>query len=135
MLLSEKLLHATEAVLYIAYHHEKKHASRSVEQELSLPLRYLEPIFQRLVRHQLLQSTRGPGGGYSLAKEPDHITLADIVLALQEDGKLRARYAPSHPLGMYVLEELRETLSKQMITQLETVTVLDLIKQAERSNI
>ena len=45
---------------------------------------YLEEIFSRLMAHQLVESTRGPGGGYSLSKGPEEINLADIALAVDE---------------------------------------------------
>lgn len=45
---------------------------------------YLEEIFSRLLAHQLVQSTRGPGGGYSLSRLPEEINLADIALAVDD---------------------------------------------------
>lgn len=135
MLLSEKLLNGIEAVLYIAHNSDVQHRSRGVEDALGLPTRYLEPIFQRLVKHDVLESTRGPGGGYSLAKEPSEICVGKVISALQEDGKLRAKYKPSHPLGVEVVSELRETMSAQIIQQLGTTTIADLCKQARAKHI
>jgi Rrf2 family iron-sulfur cluster assembly transcriptional regulator len=49
-----------------------------------ISLSYLEQLFVRLRRCGLVTSTRGPGGGYSLAHDPKDIVLADIVLAVDE---------------------------------------------------
>ena len=55
---------------------------RVISQRQGIPARYLEQIFQRLRRASLVVSKRGPGGGYSLAREPAAITLCDIVQAM-----------------------------------------------------
>lgn len=51
---------------------------------LSLPRSYLAKLFQRLAHKGLLASQRGPRGGYSLARPPQRITLAEVVEATQE---------------------------------------------------
>lgn len=55
-------------------------------QELSLT--YLEQLFSRLRRAGLVDSTRGPGGGYRLASEPHDITISDIMQAVEEPVKM-----------------------------------------------
>ena len=47
-------------------------------------LSYLEQLFSRLRRHALVQSTRGPGGGYTLARDAADISVADILLAFDD---------------------------------------------------
>lgn len=54
-------------------------------QEISLS--YLEQLFAQLRRAQLVKSNRGPGGGYRLARVPQQIYIADIVLAVEEPLK------------------------------------------------
>jgi len=55
---------------------------RVISQRQGIPTRYLEQIFQRLRRASLVVSKRGPGGGYTLAREPGAITLRDVVEAV-----------------------------------------------------
>ncbi|MDP2367366.1 Rrf2 family transcriptional regulator [Rhodoferax sp.] len=50
-----------------------------------ISLSYLEQVFAKLRRHQLVDSTRGPGGGYTLGYRGDTITVADIVTAIEDD--------------------------------------------------
>ncbi len=57
-------------------------ASVSARQQVSLS--YLEQLFSRLRRVGLVESTRGPGGGYTLGRPADQITVADIVSAVDE---------------------------------------------------
>ena len=54
----------------------------AARQEISLS--YLEQLFARLRRKGLVKSTRGPGGGYRLAKAADATSIADIVHAVDE---------------------------------------------------
>ena len=57
-------------------------AEISKRQDISLP--YLEQLFVKLRRAGLVDSVRGPGGGYRLAKTPETIRLADILEAVDE---------------------------------------------------
>ena len=49
-------------------------AAISARQQISLS--YLEQLFGKLRRHELVESTRGPGGGYSLGRKASEITVA-----------------------------------------------------------
>ena len=55
--------------------------ARQLEKRHRLPARYLEPVLHLLVRQGILASIRGPGGGYRLAREPDRITVEDVLHA------------------------------------------------------
>lgn len=57
-------------------------AGISERQDISLS--YLEQLFSRLRRHELVESVRGPGGGYYLAKQLDAVSVADIIRAVDE---------------------------------------------------
>ncbi|MEJ1992170.1 MAG: Rrf2 family transcriptional regulator [Maritimibacter sp.] len=54
----------------------------SKRQNISLP--YLEQLFVKLRRAKLVESVRGPGGGYRLAKPPSEIRVADVLEAVDE---------------------------------------------------
>lgn len=49
-----------------------------------ISLSYLEQLFGKLRRNHLVESVRGPGGGYCLAKEMGQVSVADIILAVDE---------------------------------------------------
>lgn len=57
-------------------------ADISRRQEISLS--YLEQLFARLRRARLVESVRGPGGGYLLAKAPENISVAQVIDAVDE---------------------------------------------------
>jgi Rrf2 family iron-sulfur cluster assembly transcriptional regulator len=56
---------------------------RVISERQAIPARYLEQIFQRLRRAGLILSKRGPGGGYTLARAPEEISLREIIEALE----------------------------------------------------
>jgi Rrf2 family iron-sulfur cluster assembly transcriptional regulator len=57
-------------------------AAVSARQKISLS--YLEQLFGKLRRSGLVESVRGPGGGYNLAKPSDQLSVADIIIAVDE---------------------------------------------------
>jgi len=59
-------------------------ALAAISQRQQISLSYLEQLFGKLRRHELVESTRGPGGGYSLGRKSDQITVADIIVAVDE---------------------------------------------------
>ena len=49
-----------------------------------ISLSYLEQLFGKLRRHRLVESVRGPGGGYRLAKDMGALSVSEIILAVDE---------------------------------------------------
>jgi Rrf2 family iron-sulfur cluster assembly transcriptional regulator len=85
MRLTTKGRYAVTAMLDLALH---KNSGPITLSEISLrqgiSLSYLEQLFSRLRRHGLVMSTRGPGGGYALARSTEDIAIADIIIAVDE---------------------------------------------------
>ncbi|MGR3914196.1 MAG: Rrf2 family transcriptional regulator [Gammaproteobacteria bacterium] len=57
---------------------------KSIAENQGISLPYLEQLFSMLRRGKLVRGTRGPGGGYVLARGADRISMADIVVAVDE---------------------------------------------------
>src|SRR3990167_9107828 len=55
-----------------------------ISERQKISLSYLEQLFGKLRRHAMVESVRGPGGGYYLAKSLDEIAVADIIKAVDE---------------------------------------------------
>ena len=56
----------------------------AISQRQGISLSYLEQLFGKLRRNYLVESTRGPGGGYSLGRKAVDITVADIITSVDE---------------------------------------------------
>ncbi len=57
---------------------------KSISESQGISLSYLEQLFSMLRHNNLVRGTRGPGGGYVLARDADLISMADIVMAVDE---------------------------------------------------
>jgi len=85
MKLTTRGRYAVTAILDVAMHSTRGPVSLAeVAERQRLSLSYLEQLFARLRRHGLVRSSRGPGGGYRLNRHPGEITVADVILAVDE---------------------------------------------------
>jgi Rrf2 family protein len=74
-----------QAVIYLARHNAAPVLSRRIAEELGIPQHFLAKILQDLTRRGLLQSFKGRGGGFQLARSASAIRLLDVVEAI--DGR------------------------------------------------
>jgi Rrf2 family transcriptional regulator, iron-sulfur cluster assembly transcription factor len=102
-----------------------------VSQRQKISLSYLEQLFGRLRRHELVESTRGPGGGYSLAKPLKDISVADIIFAVDEplDATQCAGQENCHDDGPCMTHQLWASLNAKMIEYLDSVSLQELVDQ------
>ncbi len=82
MLLTRKTDYALVALAGLARQADAASA-RDLAEQLHLPLPVLRNILKDLATHGLLLSSRGPSGGYRLARDPHEISLADIVAVIE----------------------------------------------------
>lgn len=87
MRLSTKGEYASRAMLELARHYDKKALHiRDISQAQDIPPRFLEQILLQLKRAGYLRSRKGPNGGYSLARPPEKISVAEVIRVM--DGPL-----------------------------------------------
>ncbi len=85
MILSQTALYALRATLCLAGHDTPEPVRvEDIAESLDVPRNYLSKILHVLARSGLLASTRGPGGGFQLARPAAELTLADIVEQFDE---------------------------------------------------
>ena len=102
-----------------------------ISQRQRISLSYLEQLFAKLRRHQLVESTRGPGGGYRLAKPMELVSVADIIFAVDEpmDTPQFASKENGDNGQRCTTLELWTSLNRQMIDFLDSVSLRDLVDQ------
>lgn len=102
-----------------------------ISQRQKISLSYLEQLFGKLRRHELVESTRGPGGGYTLARAAREITVADIIFAVDEplDATQCGGKENCHDDGPCMTHELWSTLNRKMIEFLDSVSLQSLVEQ------
>lgn len=102
-----------------------------IAERQKISLSYLEQLFGKLRRHALISSVRGPGGGYRLAQDMNNISVADIIIAVDEPldatqcgGKENCR---NH--DRCLTHELWTNLNRHMYAYLDSVSLGVLVKQ------
>jgi Rrf2 family iron-sulfur cluster assembly transcriptional regulator len=80
-MLSNTCKYAIRAVLYLAVNEKEdsKIGIKKISEDLNMPSPFLGKILQVLSKHKILNSTKGPHGGFSLGKKAHDITLLEIV--------------------------------------------------------
>lgn len=136
--LSKKMLFAIEAVLDIAYNAGSMPVQSSeITRRQGIPRRYLEQVLQHFVRSGILSGTRGPRGGYRLARERRRITLGEIVRVMRDMESTEDPIADpaGAELGHKVVRPLWQELQESLMQQLEAVTIEDLCLRAYRAGV
>ncbi len=134
MKLTTRGRYAVTAMLDLALHKEQgpiSLADISERQEISLS--YLEQLFARLRRGNLVESTRGPGGGYRIASPLDQVVISDIVRAVNEsvDTTQCGGQKNCHQHGRCLTHDLWEGLSEQIENFLSGISLQDLIDREQ----
>jgi Rrf2 family protein len=104
-------------------------ASHRIAEELKIDDRFLLKVLKPLVGAQILQSVKGPNGGYSLARPPSEITMLEVIEAatqepirgnvpLGDDEPNSATHQRLNQIVGQVAEQTRKQLSKVKISDL-----------------
>jgi Rrf2 family iron-sulfur cluster assembly transcriptional regulator len=136
MRLTTKGRFAVTAMLDIALHRGGGPVTLAgISQRQNISLSYLEQLFGRLRRHNLVDSVRGPGGGYTLARPLDKVSVADIVIAVDEplDATQCGGKEDCLDEGRCMTHDLWSALNKKIYEYLHSVALSDLVaKQLAR---
>ena len=100
-----------------------------ISERQKISLSYLEQLFGKLRRHRLVDSVRGPGGGYCLARPLDQISVADIIRAVDEplDATQCGGKENCHDEHRCMTHDLWATLNFKMYEYLSSVSLHDLV--------
>ena len=129
MKLTAKGRYAIKAMINIALNVSKDPKTLlEISKHQGISLSYLEQLFALLRKSNLVAGVRGPGGGYRLSTDPENITIAQIINAINSDKE--------HNLSSENKDEvIWEKFSDRLCKYLETVTLSSLIDGEEIDNI
>jgi Rrf2 family iron-sulfur cluster assembly transcriptional regulator len=104
-------------------------ALAGVSERQRISLSYLEQLFGKLRRCNLVDSVRGPGGGYCIARPLALVTVADIIRAVDEplDATQCGGRENCHDEHRCMTHDLWSTLNTKMYDYLSSVTLADLV--------
>jgi Rrf2 family transcriptional regulator, iron-sulfur cluster assembly transcription factor len=142
MRLTTKGRFAVTAMIDLAMHHGSGPvtlAEISGRQKISLS--YLEQLFGKLRRHNLVESVRGPGGGYVLARDMGEVSVTEIILAVDEpiDATQCGGKENCHDDRKCLTHDLWAALNQRIFDYLGGVNLRQLVdsqkaKEAERQS-
>lgn len=98
-------------------------AAIASRQEISLS--YLEQLFSRLRRNGVVASTRGPGGGYTLGRDAEAISVADIISAVEDASDANEERGAER--GTEFTGPLWTSLQEVMLRHMATITLRSLV--------
>ncbi len=109
----------------------------AISRRQRISLSYLEQLFGKLRRHALVESVRGPGGGYTVAREFGKISVADIISAVDEsvDATQCGGKQNCHDERKCITHDLWANLNQHIFDYLGAVTLQQLVEeQKNRQN-
>jgi Rrf2 family protein len=123
-------------MLDVAFHAGRTNtvSAADIAERASLARRGIEPLLQTLSRSGLLESVRGPRGGYRLGRPRRDITLNDIVrTALSDDAA--SEEGPAGSMQSLVIDPLWSELDQGLGRRLGELTLEDMIRRAEAAGL
>jgi Rrf2 family transcriptional regulator, iron-sulfur cluster assembly transcription factor len=130
MRLTTKGRFAVTAMIDLAMHHGGGPVTLAeISERQKISLSYLEQLFGKLRRHHLVNSVRGPGGGYRLARDMSDVSVADVILAVDEpiDATQCGGKENCHDEQKCLTHDLWATLNERIFDYLESVNLRQLV--------
>lgn len=148
MIYSKTCEYAIRALAYLTTKKEKDFCMiPDISSGTGVPKSYLAKIFQSLVKNNILTSRQGPGGGFSFKRNPDKVTLFEIVQAVDHTSPLASdcimgldqcsavNACPLHFVWTKAKEEILNTLRKTTLRQMRKKTTRLHFKELNRSRL
>ena len=138
MQLTTKGRFAVTAMMDIALHGRHKPVTLArISERQKISLSYLEQLFSKLRRNKLVDSVRGPGGGYKLAKPMNQVSAVDIILAVDEpiDATQCGGKENCHNGKRCMTHHLWSGLNIKICDYLAFVTLEQLVTDSKATNI
>lgn len=131
MRLSTKSRFAVAAMIDLALREQAGPVSLgSIGGRLQISLSYLEQMFSKLRQQGLVESTRGPGGGYTLGRAAQSISVADIISAVEGARALQVEASTGiGEAGCALTQELWASLNSKMMEHLQSITLRQLSEE------
>ena len=127
MKLSSRTQYAIKAMLELANSPKSSISLNSLSTTQNISLSYLEQIFAALRKNQLVNSVRGPGGGYLIAKPLEAITIADIVIAIDPQLSKCAEFQ----IDSNMSKSMWNSLSTKIYSYLDGITLAQLQEEQD----
>ncbi len=135
--ISKKIIYAIEAVVDIAYYSGTQPVQNiEIAKRQGIPKRYLEQTLQNLVKNNILIGSRGPKGGYRLAKERRKIKISDIVNSINEQptDSFKDKLMVSE-ISKKIINPMFINITESCFNSFKKISIEDICQKARNENI
>lgn len=107
-----------------------------ISERQKISLSYLEQLFGKLRRKELVSSVRGPGGGYRLTRPTNELSVGEIILAVDEpiDATQCGGKENCHDDQKCITHDLWTELNRHIFEYLDSVTLYDLVEKQKKKD-
>lgn len=128
MKITQEADYGLRVVLYLCkIGYEEKVEARVISEEEGIPLRFLLKLLRKLTATDVIKSYRGVNGGYALSREPEDITMREIIEAI--DGPICVNRCTIEPgfcntnkVGRCTIHKAMVGIQRNLVKELEEVT-------------
>lgn len=140
MKINTQIRYGVRALCFISYNSNGHPVQvKDISEREGISPRYIEQIFQKFKRAGIIKSTRGPYGGYYLAKKAEEIRVGDIIRATEGgdfrlvfcDGIKEGRSKVCERIDHCIVSETWEEGSKRLMSYFDSITIKDLCRKPE----
>jgi Rrf2 family iron-sulfur cluster assembly transcriptional regulator len=125
-------------MLDLAIHHAEGPVTLAgISENQGISLSYLEQLFARLKKHGLVTGLRGPGGGYRLSRQPEEISVAEVITAIGEGIDVTQCAGNENCQGgeRCLTHELWTKLGQEIYDFLDNITLASFIRRDDVSRV
>ena len=131
--IQKRIIYAIEAVLDIALNAGVNPVQNvAVAKRQGIPKRYLEQTLQILVKNNILVASRGPRGGYRLARERRKIKILDIIKSVTIEKEVSELYKSK--ISKIIIQPLINKFLEESMVYLNKISVEDIYNQYKQKN-
>ena len=131
--IQKRIIYAIEAVLDIALNAGVNPVQNlAVAKRQGIPKRYLEQTLQILVKNNILVASRGPRGGYRLARERRKIKILDIIKSVTTEKEVIELYKSK--ISKIIIQPLINKFLEESMVYLNKISVEDIYNQYKQKN-
>jgi len=130
MKLSKKSRYGLRALIDLTINSRNGHvALKNIAERNDISPQYLEQVFASLRKADIVKSVKGPQGGYLLSREPEKITISEILEALEGNYLVEAENDQEDHGSAVIQELIIDKVNKQLGSMLADITLHDLEKR------
>ena len=131
--IQKRIIYAIEAVLDIALNAGVNPVQNvAVAKRQGIPKRYLEQTLQILVKNNILVASRGPRGGYRLARERRKMKILDIIKSVTTEKAVSELYKSK--ISKIIIQPLINKFLEESMVYLNKISVEDIYNQYKQKN-